>query len=410
MKVGQAVQQLARFIISFMVLGAPVALAVPVTVQPGGYQGQWTTGGVWYSGERTLDLAPGVPHLFYVGVRGGFHVTVSTDGTVTTTNPVGVVGGLNRLAFNTVPVRVEPADYTGTWSLQYATGKVQGPLTVDLVPNLPYLVHVGGHGSIGFGVAANGDVSPEAPASATSAGNVLTFLTVPVTFDPRDFTGSWSVSAAYDRREGVHTLRLVPGLRYFLNIGGHGGFGFDVDAAGGVSTLAPASAQAAGSTLTLKTVPVAIYPRDYAAGWAVEYAVPLRYGQASVRLVPGVRYRFQVGGWGGFPFVVENNGTVTSEAPASAATQGNALVLNTVAVRIAPRDPAQGWGLGGFASAPLPYAWTGRHTLKLVPGVQYQLQAHSPYATEQFTVTETCAPSPGYVALGSAGFDLACTE
>lgn len=410
MKVGQSIQRLARFVISFLVVWAPAALAVPVTVQPGSYQGQWHTGGVWYSGVQTLDLAPGVPHLFYIGARGGFHVTVAADGTVTATNPVAVVGGLNQLGFNTVPVRVEPADYTGMYYLQYAGGKAQGPLTVDLVPGLAYLIHVGGHGSFGFGVAANGEVSTEAPASATSAGNVLTFLTVPVTFDPRDFTGSWSVSAAYGRHEGLHTLRLVPGLGYFMNIGGHGGFGFDVDAAGGVSTLSPASAQAEGSTLTLRTVPVVIYPRDYAGGWAVEYAVPLRYGQASVRLVPGVRYRFQVGGWGGFPIIVENNGTVTSEAPASAVTQGNALVLSTVAVRVSPRDPAQGWTLGGYASAPLPFAWKGRHTLKLVPGVQYQLQVPSPYTTEQFTVTETCVPSPGYVALGSAGFDFACAE
>ncbi|HZI14642.1 MAG TPA: hypothetical protein VE153_30015 [Myxococcus sp.] len=410
MKSGPSVQQLARFVVPFLMLWAPAALAVPVTVQPGGYQGQWTTAGVWYSGPRTLDLAPGVPHLFYVGVRGALHVTVSADGTVTSSNAVAAVGGLHQLTFNTVPVRVEPAGYTGTWSLQYATGKTQGPLTVELVPGLAYLARVGGYGAIGFGVAANGDVSSEAPASATSAGNVLTFLTAPVTFDPKEFTGSWAVEAAYGRFEGVRTLSLVPGQGYFMNIGGHGGFRFDVDAAGVVSSQAPASAQGVGSTLTLRTVPVALYPRDYAGGWAVEYAVPLRNGYASVRLVPGVRYRFQVGGWGGFTFVIENNGTVTSEAPASAAAQGNALVLNTVAVRIAPRASAQGWGLGGHASAPLPFAWTGRHTLKLVPGVQYQLQAMSPYATELFTVTETCAPSPGYVALGSAGFDLGCTE
>jgi hypothetical protein len=405
---GKVLQQLARFALPcLMALWAQAALAVPVRVMPGAYDGSWKLANFeWSSGERTVELEPG-SYVLYVGARGGLQVHVASDGAVSTSNPVAVTGNaLGELSFQTVAVELEPASYTGLWALERSTAKLQGRHSVTVVPGLTYLVRIGGYGAVFFDVAADGMVSSLSPISATASGHTLTLLSVPITFDPRLYAGLWGIDGAYGGVKGPRTFTLVPGLKYYLGIGGWGGLLFDVAADGTVSTQAAASAAASGSTLSLKTTPVTVYPRDYAGNWSIENVFANQPHTGTVQLVPAVNYHVYVGAVGSFHFFVENAGTVSTQDTASATPAGRALVFNTVPVRIAPRDPAQAWSLN-LGTAPLPVPWTGTHTLKLVPGVQYRLQAGG--ASADFTVDSTCALSPGHLAIGSAGFDLGCT-
>jgi hypothetical protein len=405
---GKVFQQLARFALPcLMALWAQTALAVPVRVVPGAYAGSWKLAHLeWSSGERTVELEPG-SYVLHVGARGGLYIHVASDGAVSTSNPVAVTGNaLGELSFHTVTVDLDPASYTGIWSLERSTGRLQGRHTVDVVPGLTYLVRVGGYGAVLFDVAADGTVNSLSPASATASSHTLTLLSVPIAFDPQLYGGIWGIDGAYGAVKGARTFTLVPGLKYYLGIGGWGGIRFDVAADGTVSTQAAASATASGSTLILKTTPVTLYPRDYAGNWSIENVFANQPHTATVQLVPAVQYHVYVGAVGGFHFFVEPQGTVSTQVTASATPAGSALVFNTVPVRIAPRDPAQAWSLN-LATAPLPVPWTGTHTLKLVPGVKYRLQAGG--ASADFTVESPCALSPTYLAIGSAGFDLGCT-
>ncbi|WP_224248362.1 hypothetical protein [Hyalangium gracile] len=403
----KAFQQLVRFVLPcLVVLWAQTALAVPVQIVPGAYAGNWRLGnGDDYSGVRTLDVAPG-SHTLTVGNQGSFTFSVAANGAVTSANPVAATGALGQLIFNTAQVSVNPAGYTGTWAIQGSTGMLQGQQWVTLVPGLTYLLRVGAYGVIFFDVGAGGAVSTQATASATASGNTLTLFSAPVTIDPGLYASGWSLEGAYGAGTGLRTLNLVPGQRYYVSIAGWGGTFINVAANGTVSPESPASATASGSTLTLKNAQVSFHARDYVGSWGVSNVFNSSQLTGSAQLVPGVQYRLYVGGAGGFLFFVDGNGNVSTQATASATSAGGTLVLNTAPVRIAPRDSAQAWSLNA-ATVSLPVPWTGTHTLKLVPGVSYRLHAGTSQA--DFNVSTTCAPSPTYLAIGSAGFDLGCT-
>ncbi|HYO58561.1 hypothetical protein [Archangium sp.] len=402
-------RRVARFVLPALVaLWAPGAFALPVTIEPNGYAGQWSLANTWYSGTQVLDLAPGAYQLSIGGADGtGF--TVAEDGTVTVTNPVATEGGAAWLRFHTAPVTLDPAAYQGYWSLSRVTGNLLGAQTLQLVPGLAYLARVGGFGSVRFSLEADGTVSTQALASAMASGSTLTLRTTPVNIDPWDYAGYWHLDASTpESLQGPHSLALVPGLRYRLGVGGWGGLLFSVGADGTVSTQATASAMVSGSTLTLRTVAVVINTRDYAGFWSIAAATRQTWQHTqTLRLVPAILYRLLIGSRGGFSFTVEADGTVSTQATASAAVWRNTLVLNTVPVRIAPRDPARAWTVSA-AVAPVPNDWSGTHTLKLVPGLLYQLRQQGPSAYDFFTLSETCVPSPTSLVVGGTGFDLSC--
>ncbi len=405
----QAMRRFAVSVLPLLVaLSASGALALPVSIEPGGYAGQWVLSNTGYTGATVLDLAPGT---YNVSVGwGGFSFSVAADGSVTVSNPVAAEGGASRLRFHTVPVTVEPGAYAGFWTLHLAANKLQGPHTLQLVPGLSQLLRVGGYGSVRFELAADGTVSTQATASATASGSTLTLRTTPVAFDPGDYAGSWSLDGISTQLlQGPRTLALVPALSYRLNVGGWGGFPFSVAADGTVSTEATASATASGQALTFHTVGVSINTRDYAGFWSIDAVTPqLQQHTHTVRLVPGVQYRLFIGGRDGFSFAVAADGSVSTGATASAVGHGGTLVLNTVPVRIAPYDPSLAWGVDA-ALSPLPFHWSGTHTLKLVPGITYLLRRQSPYATAFFFLSDACAPSPATLEVGGSGFALSCT-
>lgn len=138
-----------------------------------------------------------------------------------------------------VQVRIDPADYTGQWTVDY--GPVQrGVVVVDLDERDAttgfHVVSIGG-AELFFNVAVNGTVTVKDRFAAEGGSHTLTFNTTTIMVNPVFFLGNWRVSdGATPDLSGVKFVMLVPGLRYYtLEVGATGGFFFDIAGDGTVT-------------------------------------------------------------------------------------------------------------------------------------------------------------------------------
>lgn len=129
-------------------------------------------------------------------------------------------------------VTIDPAGYTGEWSVDYGPTR-RGVAVVKLGPpdatTGAHVISISG-AELFFNVAPDGKVTVENSVAAVGGPGRLTFNNVAIFVDPVYFSGDWRISngATRDLR-GPQLITLVPGLEYYsLEIGATGGFSFDI--------------------------------------------------------------------------------------------------------------------------------------------------------------------------------------
>lgn len=155
-----------------------------------------------------------------------------------------------------VEVIIDPADYTGQWSVDYGPAR-QGAAVVNLGDVDPVLdahvISISG-AELLFNVTSTGWVKVNNRAAATGGSGKLTFNTTEVEVDPVFFSGNWRVSeGATPDLTGAQTMTLVPGLQFYnLEVGSTGGFVFHLAGDGTVTVQNDLAATGDRRTLTLK--------------------------------------------------------------------------------------------------------------------------------------------------------------
>lgn len=138
-----------------------------------------------------------------------------------------------------VQITIDPADYTGQWTVDYGTVQ-RGIAVVDLgEPDATtgfHVVSIGG-AELFFNVAADGTVTVKDRFAAGGGFQTLTFNTTIIKVNPVSFKGNWRVSdGATPDLSGVNFVTLVPGLGFYsLEVGATGGFFFDIAGDGRVT-------------------------------------------------------------------------------------------------------------------------------------------------------------------------------
>jgi len=283
---------------SAILLAATAAQAVPITVNPGAYQGRWSAIDGAHYNAAMVDLPVGVNWIAISGF-GSFLVDVAADGSVTVQNGVSAVGGAGTLTFNTTTLAVDPAAYTGRWQLSGVSSSARyGPATETVVPGIRYGVFVSGFGSFLVDVAADGSVTVQNGVSAVGGAGTLTFNTTTLAVDPAAYTGRWQLSGvSSSARYGPATETVVPGIRYAIFVGGFGHFLADVAAGGNVTVQNGVSAVGGAGTLTFNNVWVTFDPNLYTSNWYISGMSDLGVsGINTFALVPAVNSRLVLAG------------------------------------------------------------------------------------------------------------------
>lgn len=146
-------------------LGTLTFITAPIQIDPGQFTGTWAFHGIdeHRSGVRTISLLPGLSgYRIWVGDGGSMFLRVEPDETVVVLTPGSAIGELRRLTFNTVRIELDPAGYTGVWSLEGITGSKTGVGDALVVPGLTYRIWIGTE-QYRFSVAAPCAISPGAP-------------------------------------------------------------------------------------------------------------------------------------------------------------------------------------------------------------------------------------------------------
>ena len=116
--------------------------------------------------------------------------------------------------------------------------------------------------------------------------NTLTFNTASVNVDPGTFTGQYVVSritpAFVTGPQSVVVVRGIDGYQVKFSET-TGGFLFDVDANGDVTSQNAVAAQALGNTLTLNTASINVDPGTFAGQYVVSRITPTFVTRACCR-------------------------------------------------------------------------------------------------------------------------------
>jgi len=383
-----------------LMFAASVAQALPITVNPGAYSGQWridNTATTLYTGVQTLNVPPGRHLINIAGLAVYFNLAV--DGTTTSENPVAVNGGAGILTFNTVPVQIDPRLYLGTYNIPHITWntqtnsfrEIQDAVLLNLVPGLRYNVSIAtAYSGVKFDLAADGTVTSLNPVSALGGSNALTFNNVSTTLDPGLFAGTYTVKNVQVRyfnggtyagnhylgvQVGPMTTVLVPGVTYLAGVVGtnsaRNSVAFDVDAAGSVVSSNPAKLTASGSTVRFVTAPIVVDPVQYIGAWEIYHATNNVSGKQTLNLVVDMPYLLSPNrSYSKFVIDVDVNGNVTSTKPTSFTSTGNVITFKNSPVNINTGAFVPSWNMLGAT------AWqrySGNATLILVPDLTYQV-------------------------------------
>jgi len=287
------IRPLKIMLCSIILFAATAVQAVPITVNPGAYQGRWTIDNlVLQNGVATIDLTVGI-HQMLVGYYGRFNIDVAANGTVTTAKTDSATFTGNTLTFKTTTINVDPGAYTGRWWSEANWITTRGVASEVMVPGLTYQMLVGYYGRFNIDVAANGTVTTAKTDSATFTGNTLTFKTTTINVDPGAYTGRWWSEANWITTRGVASEVMVPGLTYQMLVGYYGRFNIDVAANGTVTTAKTDSATFTGNTLTFKTTTINVDPGASQDTWIFEAYATGNIGSGNLEMVPGLTYQIR---------------------------------------------------------------------------------------------------------------------
>jgi len=262
---------LKRSLLAMIVVGlsASSALASPVTIHVGAYEGRYYINGVGgpYFGDQTVDLAPGTYTLDTGANINGSALAFDVDGsgTISGVTPTGAaMANGATVTFNTATIAIDAGNYLGRYFLSsYGTAvELHGSQSVALLPGLTYTLDNGAEAAMlaeasdfTFSLDAIGRVSTSSPAAlADGTSSTLSLVTVPIQINPQAYAGAYFVASFYPTSfTGTQTFNVLPGLLYTVDDGaeiGGSAFAIFVDGSGQVSTTSDAGS-GAGSVLTL---------------------------------------------------------------------------------------------------------------------------------------------------------------
>lgn len=262
------------------------------------------------------------------------------------------------ICFRTVPIKVQPREYAGDWSVVFVTdpdANVSDPGcgVVQLIPAMKYAFSVGYDGRFYIEVDGDGQLRDFGKKPwASVVGGVLVLNNCPFYVSVGKYKGTWAISyvTRFGERTGGVSLNaesrddfepvvLVPGLRYTFSVGYYGRFVFDLDDAGNIHTEATDSASVGslsnGATvnnvLELKNALISIDRGDYKGAWGLPWVYPIEFhgddNSSALYVVPALEYEFSVGYDGRFLFFVDGDGSVEVDKPESAYDDGSTLAL-----------------------------------------------------------------------------------
>jgi hypothetical protein len=266
---------------------------VTINIDPGAFPGMYQVAGVWHYGTRDPQVV--VPHGTYFVDIANYEVcrftVVDAQGTVTSNNAGTSYGDGNTLYFRNVDVTYDPGAYPGLYNPAWGVF-LQGagtPQTVALVPNMTYFMAIANQEVCHYSVDGDGHVtSSDNPAAVTATGNTLQFHTVPVNFDPGDYSGWYYPAWGVGLNNGMpsQTVPLLPNVTYVGTVGNWGWFSFFVNTDGKVTSNNPGVASGSDSTLYFNNVFITIDPETYGDWYYVSGGIGLG-GKSTVPLIPG---------------------------------------------------------------------------------------------------------------------------
>jgi len=276
-----------------------------ITINPGELTGNYGLSFISSlgTGIQTHELLPGLDN-YYVNIRqlgtnfeifDNFRFDVDASGNVMPQSSFDATGTGSTLVINTTTVKVDPGDYANGPGIQ----------TYQLPANHGYLLwlHHGGP-RFSFNIDASGNITSDNEVAAIGAGNTISFNTTPITVDPVDYAGTYSVQAIDSlspRSAGLRSGVVLRGLDgYVLSIQGGAIFRFDVGANGNVLSQNSTAAIGDGSTLRFHNATINIDPGAYTGLYELAGISPFVSGPQSFALLPGLNSYF-LGTGGGNP-------------------------------------------------------------------------------------------------------------
>ena len=359
------------FAATAITLVAPAAMASPVTVNPGQYQGPYYVGnGSETVGPSTVDLSAGT---YVVNLPNVTNLTFAVDssGNVTSESTASSTGGPGTFTFLNTTVSVDPGQYQGAYEMDNGpnTPPLTGAQTFALIPgisswalNLPFV------GDIPFSIDANGNVTCST-ASALGSGSTLTFANTTVSVNPGAYEGPYEMDNGPNTppTTGAQSFVLVPGFSsWAVNLPFVGNISFGIDSNGNVSTTF-AGASASGATLTFANATVNVNPGAYAGPYEMDNGpnTPPLTGSQSFVLVPGFSsWAVNLPFVGNISFGVDASGNVSTTF-AGASASGSTLTFANATVHVVPGEYEGAYEMNNGPNTP---ALTGQQSFVLVPG------------------------------------------
>lgn len=196
-----------------------------ISVEPGAYTGVYSMRGVDNSPaseHRNFTLLPGLNYILDIAPSNDFRFLVDGAGDVTSVNPPSAAqGNGSSLEFNTTAISVDPAAYTGTYSIKSVDDSIaSGTRSFILLPGLTrYIFAIAPSNDFRFDVDGTGNVVTATDA-ADGLGNTLALNTTDILVDPRSYTGTYSIRGVDPNpAAGVRSFTLMPGVtRYILDL------------------------------------------------------------------------------------------------------------------------------------------------------------------------------------------------
>jgi len=185
------------------------------------------------TGLRSFTLLPGLNNyqVLIFSTQNQFTFNVDAVGDVTSLNTVAAEGDGNTLTFNTTTITINPAAYTGTYSLDNKISNT-GLQSFTLLPGINnYQVQISSdQNTFRFNIDAAGNVTSQNTAAAVGVGDTLTFNTTTITVDPTaSFTGNYRlVSVDNTLHTGEAMFTLLPGMNRYLLVSSFGTKQFSV--------------------------------------------------------------------------------------------------------------------------------------------------------------------------------------
>ncbi|MCA9193938.1 MAG: hypothetical protein KDB03_19335 [Planctomycetales bacterium] len=324
-----------------------------VVVDPGDFSGDYLLVGKGISsGERTYDLeagtyemqlgnafgTPAIPNL----AASRFFFDVDAAGNVTSQAPVSATGIGHVLAFNTVPITVDPGTYSGSHIVASLGGRIynsSGARTVNLVPGIQYPLNPAQFYWMTFDVDASGQVETSNPDAVSGINSTLSFNTATVNIEKNGYSGFYQIGGGtipgFLTGSTIDLVRGVAG--YDFRIGSSNTpILVDVDASGMVNSHNPIAVSSYGNTLTFQTTQIHIDTNGYVGRFQTVFVS--QFNISDPILVRGLsNYQVAIArGEIAFAFDVASDGTVTSRQPFTASSSGNTLTFQTSQIRINP--------------------------------------------------------------------------